>query len=75
MKKIVYIDGMMCDGCAKTMKEAFEKMIGVESCKIELKKKRAIVKLEGNIVDDALTDCVRLAGFTPVRVEVKKLFG
>lgn len=72
MKKIVYIDGMMCDGCANTMKEAFEKMIGVESAKIDLKKKCAIVKLEGNVVDNALTDCVKRAGFTPVSVEIKK---
>ncbi len=72
MKKIVYIDGMMCEGCAKSMKEAFEKMVGVESCKIDLKKKCAVVKLEGNIVDSALTDCVKRAGFTPVEVKVKK---
>lgn len=72
MKKLVYIDGMMCEGCAKTMKEAFEKMIGVEWAKIDLKKKCATVKLEGNVVDSALTDCVRRAGFTPVKVEVKK---
>lgn len=72
MKKVVYIDGMMCEGCANTMKEAFEKMIGVESCKIDLKKKCATVKLSGNIVDNALADCVKRAGFTPVKVEVKK---
>lgn len=72
MKKIVYIEGMMCEGCAKSMKEAFEKMVGVESCKINLKKKCAVLKLEGNVVDKALTDCVELAGFKPVEVQIKK---
>lgn len=72
MKKIVYIEGMMCEGCAKTMKEAFEKMIGVESCKINLKNKCATLKLEGNIIDTALTDCVERAGFKPIEVKVKK---
>lgn len=72
MKKIVYIEGMMCEGCAKSMKEAFEKMVGVESCKIDLKNKCATLKLEGNVVDKALTDCVELAGFKPVEVKIKK---
>lgn len=72
MKKIVYIEGMMCEGCAKTMKEAFEKMVGVVSCKIDLKNKCAIVKLDGNIIDSALTDCVERAGFKPVEVKIKK---
>ena len=72
MKKIVYIEGMMCEGCAKTMKEAFEKMVGVENCKIDLAKKCAVLKLEGNVVDKALTDCVLLAGFKPIEVKIKK---
>lgn len=72
MKKIVYIEGMMCEGCAKSMKEAFEKMVGVSNCKIDLKNKCATLKLEGNVVDKALMDCVTLAGFTPVEVKVKK---
>lgn len=72
MKKVIYIDNMMCEGCANTVKEALEKMIGVESCKVDLKKKCATVKLEGNVIDTALTDCVKRAGFVPVRVEVKK---
>lgn len=72
MKKIVYIDGMMCEGCAKSMKEAFEKMIGVDSCKIDLKKKCAVVKLQGNIIDTALSDCVERTGFKCVDIKVKK---
>ncbi len=72
MKKIVYIDGMMCEGCAKSMKEAFEKMVGVSSCKIDLKGKCATVKLEGNVVDKALSDCVELAGFKCVDIKIKK---
>lgn len=72
MKKIVYIDGMKCEGCANSMKEAFEKMVGVESCKIDLKNKCAILKLEGNVIDSALTDCVERTGFKPVEVKVKK---
>ena len=72
MKKIVYVEGMMCEGCAKSMKEAFEKMVGVESCKIDLKNKCATLKLEGNVVDKALMDCVELAGFKPIEVKVKK---
>ncbi len=72
MKKIVYIEGMMCEGCAKTMKEAFEKMVGVDSCKIDLGKKCATLKLEGNVIDSALTDCVERAGFKAVDVKIKK---
>lgn len=72
MKKIVYIEGMMCEGCAKSMKEAFENMVGVESCKIDLKNKCATVKLQGNVIDSALKDCVKRTGFEAIDVKVKK---
>lgn len=68
MKKIITIDGMACEHCVSSVKNALEKLDGVKSVKVELKKKSATVKLSDNIADDVLKSAVTLAGFTPISV-------
>lgn len=68
MKKIITIDGMACEHCVSSVKNALEKLDGVKSVKVELKKKSATVKLNDNIADDVLKSAVTLAGFTPISV-------
>lgn len=68
MKKIISIEGMACEHCAAAVKGALEKLDGVKSAKVDLKKKSASVKLDGNVADDVLKSAVTEAGFTPVSV-------
>lgn len=68
MKKIITIEGMSCEHCAASVKTALEKLDGVKSAKVELKKKSATVKLNDNIADDVLKSAVTEAGFTPLSV-------
>lgn len=68
MKKIITIEGMSCEHCAGSVKAALEKLDGVKSAKVELKKKSATVKLNDNIADDVLKSAVTEAGFTPLSV-------
>lgn len=71
MKKIITIEGMSCEHCAATVKNALEGLDGVKSAKVDLKKKSATVKLADNIADDTLITAVTDAGFTPVCVTEK----
>ncbi len=60
-KKTVKIEGMMCEGCANTVKEALSKVPGVTDVEVNLKKGTAAV--QGEIEDEALVKAVVDAGF------------
>ncbi len=61
-KTTVKIEGMMCEGCVKSVKESLEKVPGVKSVDVNLKKGTAVVQQEG-VSDDALVKAVVDAGF------------
>ena len=67
MKQIVNIEGMMCEHCAKHVEQALSAVENVEKVKVELKKKRAVVK--GDVSAEAIKAAVREAGYEPVSVE------
>lgn len=60
-KKTIKIEGMMCEGCVKTVTEALQKVPGVSSVDVNLKKGAATV--EGEAEDDTLIRAVVDAGF------------
>lgn len=60
-KKTVKIEGMMCEGCANTVKEALSKVPGVTDVEVNLKKGTATV--QGEVEDEALVKAVVDAGF------------
>ncbi len=61
-KTTVKIEGMMCEGCVKSVKESLEKVPGVKSVDVNLKKGTAVVQQE-DVSDDALIKAVVDAGF------------
>lgn len=61
-KTTVKIEGMMCEGCVKSVKESLEKVPGVQSVDVDLKKGTAKVVQEG-VSDEALIKAVVDAGF------------
>ncbi len=63
VKKILSVEGMSCEHCAKRVTEALEKVEGVKKVKVDLKKKSAVVELEGEVGDQTLTDAVVGAGY------------
>lgn len=71
MKKIISIEGMMCDHCAGTVKGALEAVDGVKSVKVELKKKSATVKLADEVSNDTLSKAVTDSGFTVTGITEK----
>lgn len=61
-KTTIRIEGMMCEGCVKSVKEALEKVPGVTGVDVNLKKGTATVQQEG-ATDDALIKAVVDAGY------------
>ena len=60
-KKTLKIEGMMCEGCVKSVKEALEKVPGITSVDVDLKKGTAVV--QGDADDETLIKAVVDAGF------------
>ena len=60
-KKTLRIEGMMCEGCVKSVKEALEKIPGITSVDVNLKKGTAVV--QGDVDDETLIKAVVDAGF------------
>ncbi len=60
-KKTLKIEGMMCEGCVKSVKEALEKIPGITSVDVNLKKGTAVI--QGDADDETLIKAVVDAGF------------
>jgi copper chaperone CopZ len=57
------VEGMMCDGCADTVREALAEVAGVESVDVMLEEKRARVRVAEGTTDAALVGAVAAAGY------------
>lgn len=61
-KTTLKIEGMMCEGCVKTVKTALENVAGVTSVDVNLKKGTATV-MHDNVSDEKLISAVVDGGF------------
>ena len=64
MKKEVYIDGMMCKHCVASAQKALESIDGIKAAKVDLKKKKATIKLEKEIENSVIEKAIADAGYT-----------
>ncbi len=64
MKKIIYIEGMTCEGCVSRVKKALHDLPGVENVDVNLDSGRAIVTgSEDGLKEDKLKDHVMKLGY------------
>ena len=68
MEKTLKIEGMMCMHCVSHVTKALQAVEGVVEVDVNLKKKTASVKTNGETTDEALVSAVVDAGY-----EVKKI--
>lgn len=61
MKRVLIIEGMMCQNCAKHVKKALEKLDGVSSVSVDPEAGRA--EAEGSADEEALRAAVEEAGY------------
>lgn len=72
MKKIITIEGMNCEHCKNRVETVLKETEGVTNAKVDLKSKTASVSLKHDISDDILMNIIKEAGYTPVKIEIKK---
>ena len=71
MKKIVSIEGMCCEHCAKRVENALGAVSGVISADVKLKKKIAVIRSREQVSNEEITKVVSDAGYTVVSIESK----
>ena len=69
MTKTLTIEGMMCNHCVMHVTKALEGLTGVEQAIVDLKKKTAVVTLNGEVSDAELTDAVKEAGYEVTKLD------
>ena len=59
------VDGMTCDGCVNSVKQALEKVDGVQAANVDLKSESAVVMFNpGETTLESLEEAVASAGYT-----------
>ncbi|MGI6705667.1 MAG: heavy-metal-associated domain-containing protein [Clostridia bacterium] len=69
MTKKVYIEGMTCNHCAKHVEDALKEIDGVQSVKVDLKGKFAVIESAKPIEDASIKATIEDAGYEPVKIE------
>lgn len=69
MKKVIKVEGMMCNHCTAHVQKALEGVAGVASVEMSLENKTATVELEGEIEDETLKAAVVEAGYEVTGIE------
>ena len=68
MKKTLKIEGMMCPRCVAHVTKALQSVDGVINVEVNLKKKTAIVELNGEIENTALINVISEAGYEVIKI-------
>ncbi len=68
MKKQLNIEGMSCGHCVKHVEEALKEVPGVAKVAVDLKEKKAVVELSGDVAEATLKNAVEDAGYDVVSV-------
>ncbi len=69
MTKKMIIEGMMCSHCTGRVQKALEELAGAGNVTMSLEEKSALITLNSEIADEALTEAVTKAGYEVVSVE------
>ncbi len=56
--KTIKIEGMKCEGCAKTVKESLEKVEGIKSVEVNLAEKTVTLATDKDVADGSLKQAV-----------------
>ncbi len=69
MKKVLHVEGMMCQHCVNHVTKALSGIEGVEAVEVSLENKTAAVSLAKDVAADVLTQAVVDAGYEVTKVE------
>ncbi|WP_296028799.1 heavy metal translocating P-type ATPase [uncultured Treponema sp.] len=66
IEKTIKVEGMMCGHCEAHVKEALEKIKGVEEATADHETGKVVLKLSKDVDDKKISDAVKKAGYTVV---------
>ena len=69
MKKLLHVEGMMCQNCVKHVRTALSQVSGVSGVEVSLEDRTALVTLSEDVTDAVLTKVVTDAGYEVKSVE------
>ena len=67
MNKTIYVDGMVCEHCAKSVKEALEKIDGIECANVSLGTKTVDLTLSKEVDPEKIENTVLDIGFELIK--------
>lgn len=68
-RKIIHIEGMSCEHCAKKVETALEDLVDIEKAKVNLKKRCAIVTYQNSVDEVLLQNTIEKLGYTVTGVK------
>lgn len=63
INKVIYIEGMKCEGCVSRVKNVLSSIPGVKSCEVSLEEKCAKLVLTKDIDDQVFAEKIGNIGF------------
>ena len=69
MKKYMEIEGMKCQKCAQSVKEALERLWFVRSAEVDFEKGNAVIKMPVEVPDEVLAEAVEGLGYSAASIE------
>ena len=72
IKKVITIEGMMCEHCKFKVEKTLLKLEDVSKVKVSLKDKVAIIYLSSNINDDDIINAIEKLDYKVVSIGVGK---
>ena len=70
-KKIINIEGMTCEHCAKKIENVLESLADVIKVKVDIKKKEAIITFENTLDELLLQNKIEELGYTVTGIKEK----
>ena len=68
-RKIIHIEGMSCEHCAKKVETALEDLVDIQRAKVNLKKRCAIVTYQNSVDEVLLQNTIEKLGYTVTGVK------
>ncbi len=72
MKKIIQVEGMHCQNCAKAVEDALSAIEGVSKAKADLQKKTATATMKTDVDDKLLVEAISAKGFEVGEITIKE---
>ena len=69
MKKKIYIEGMVCDHCKKSVEETLKKLSEITEVKVDLNRKMAEVELRTSMDDRKIKEAIEEIGYDVRKIE------